>query len=91
LAEHGVRRFIVTAVARDGLMGGPDLKMLEAVRDAVPGASVTASGGIASLDDIRALASRVFDAAILGRALYEGAFTFQAALAATRIARPDGD
>ena len=50
-------------------------------RAAVPGAAVIASGGVGSLADIAALAGRGFEAAILGRALYEGAFTLAEALA----------
>lgn len=90
LAGHGLRRFIVTAVARDGLMVGPDLDVLEAVRTTVPNLAIVASGGIASLDDIRALASLGFEAAILGRALYEGAFSLaQALTAASGGTRPE--
>ena len=82
LSEVGVRWFAVTAIARDGQMGGPDLVLLEAVRAAVPGAAIIASGGVSSLADIRELASRRFAAAITGRALYEGAFTLREALTA---------
>jgi phosphoribosylformimino-5-aminoimidazole carboxamide ribotide isomerase len=82
LAEAGVRWFAVTAIARDGQMSGPDLDLLDAVRTAVPGAAIIASGGVGSLADIRELASRGFDAAITGRALYEGAFTLPEALEA---------
>jgi len=84
LAQAGVRWFAVTAIARDGQMSGPDLELLEAVREAVPGAAIIASGGVSSLPDIRELAARDFAAAITGRALYEGAFTLPEALAAAR-------
>ena len=82
LAEKGVRWFAVTAIARDGQMSGPDYELLEAVRTAVPGAAIIASGGVSSLADIRELATRGFDAAITGKALYEGAFTLAEGLAA---------
>jgi phosphoribosylformimino-5-aminoimidazole carboxamide ribotide isomerase len=82
LADMSLRWFAVTAIARDGAMTGPDLELLERVRAAVPGASIIASGGIASLADIRALASRGYTAAIVGRALYEGAFTLPEAIEA---------
>ena len=75
LAEKGLRWFAVTAIARDGQMSGPDYELLESVREAVPGAAIIASAGVSSLDDVRELAARGFDAAITGRALYEGAFT----------------
>jgi phosphoribosylformimino-5-aminoimidazole carboxamide ribotide isomerase len=82
LAERGVRWFAVTAIARDGQMSGPDYELLEAVREAVPGAAIIASGGVSSLADVRELARRGFPAAITGRALYEGAFTLTDGLAA---------
>ena len=86
LAETGIRWFAVTAIARDGQMSGPDLELLEAVREAVPGAAIIASGGVSSLADIRELAARRFEAAITGKALYEGAFTLAEALEAAENA-----
>jgi phosphoribosylformimino-5-aminoimidazole carboxamide ribotide isomerase len=82
LADAGMRWFAVTAIARDGQMSGPDYDLLESVRSAVPGARIIASGGVSSLADIRELTARRFDAAITGRALYEGAFTLKEALTA---------
>ena len=82
LAAAGVRWFAVTAIARDGQMSGPDYDLLESVRTAVPGAAIIASGGVSSLADIRELAARRFEAAITGKALYEGAFTLPEALLA---------
>ncbi len=82
LASAGLRLFAITAIARDGGMQGPDLELLSSVRAVVPQATVIASGGVASLDDIRALADAGYEAAIVGRALYEGAFTLSAALEA---------
>ena len=82
LAEKGLRWFAVTAIARDGQMSGPDYQLLEAVRVAVPGAAIIASGGVSSLADIRELAARGFEAAITGTALYEGAFTLAEGLKA---------
>jgi phosphoribosylformimino-5-aminoimidazole carboxamide ribonucleotide (ProFAR) isomerase len=52
------------------------------MREVVPGASVVASGGIGSLDDIRGLAARAYEGVIVGRALYEAAFTLPEGLAA---------
>jgi phosphoribosylformimino-5-aminoimidazole carboxamide ribotide isomerase len=85
LAAAGIRWFAVTAIARDGQMSGPDYDLLESVREAVPGAAIIASGGVSSLADIRELAARGFDAAITGRALYEGAFALPEALQAARM------
>jgi 1-(5-phosphoribosyl)-5-[(5-phosphoribosylamino)methylideneamino] imidazole-4-carboxamide isomerase/N-(5'phosphoribosyl)anthranilate isomerase len=77
----GVPRFVYTDVARDGMLQGPNVEMLRRVADATT-AHVTASGGVSSLDDLEVLAScheRV-DAAIVGKALYAGAFSIEEAL-----------
>lgn len=71
LADQGVTTFEATAIDRDGLMGGPDLELLGRLVGLGRGA-VIASGGIASLDDIRAVRSIGCSGAIIGRALYEG-------------------
>ncbi|MDX1511819.1 MAG: 1-(5-phosphoribosyl)-5-[(5-phosphoribosylamino)methylideneamino]imidazole-4-carboxamide isomerase [Nitriliruptorales bacterium] len=79
----GVPRFVYTDVAKDGMLQGPNLDMLRQVADATD-AAVTASGGVASLDDLVAIADvheRV-DAAIVGKALYAEAFTIEEALEA---------
>lgn len=81
--QMGVARFVFTDIGRDGMLAGPNLERLREVADATT-AHVTASGGVASLDDLRALATchpRV-DAAIVGKALYAGRFTLDQALAA---------
>jgi phosphoribosylformimino-5-aminoimidazole carboxamide ribonucleotide (ProFAR) isomerase len=81
LADAGVTTFEVTAVARDGGLGGPDLDLLgHAV--GLAGGDVIASGGIASVDDLRAVRDLGCRGAIVGRALYEGRFTLADALAA---------
>jgi 1-(5-phosphoribosyl)-5-[(5-phosphoribosylamino)methylideneamino] imidazole-4-carboxamide isomerase/N-(5'phosphoribosyl)anthranilate isomerase len=85
--DMGVPRFVYTDVARDGMLQGPNVEMLSRVADATT-AHVTASGGVSSLDDLAALATchpRV-DAAIVGKALYSGAFTLAEALATTEEA-----
>ena len=82
--EMGVPRFVYTDVAKDGMLAGPNVEMLRRVADATD-AHVTASGGVSSLADLEVLAgchARV-DAAIVGKALYSGAFTIEEALAAT--------
>ena len=81
----GVPRFVYTDVAKDGMLQGPNLTMLAKVAEA-SGAAVTASGGVSSLDDLRALATvhdRV-DAAIVGKALYADNFTVAEALKVCR-------
>jgi phosphoribosylanthranilate isomerase len=83
--EAGCRRFVVTDTASDGMMKGPNVTLLAAIA-ARTAARVTASGGIATLDDLRRLRALVpdgVDAAIVGTALYTGAFTLAEALEAT--------
>lgn len=86
LNKVGCSRYVVTDVAKDGMMSGPNLSLLKEVADRTT-AKVTASGGISSLDDVRAIHSLIdsgVDSAILGKALYARAFSLQEALAATR-------
>lgn len=80
-AAAGVRRLLVTGTSRDGSMSGPDLALLESVLPC--GLPVLAAGGIASLDDVRALASLGCEGAVVGSALWRGAFTVLEAVAAT--------
>jgi phosphoribosylformimino-5-aminoimidazole carboxamide ribotide isomerase len=77
----GVRVVLLTAIDRDGTLEGPDLELVRSVRAAIPGLTLIASGGIGTLEDLRALADLGCDGAILGRALYEGRFTLPEALA----------
>jgi phosphoribosylformimino-5-aminoimidazole carboxamide ribotide isomerase len=82
---EGVSALIVTEIGRDGTMEGPDLDQLGAVLEAT-GVDVIASGGVGTLDDIRALAGltrggRALAGIIVGRAIYEGRFTVKEALA----------
>jgi 1-(5-phosphoribosyl)-5-[(5-phosphoribosylamino)methylideneamino] imidazole-4-carboxamide isomerase/N-(5'phosphoribosyl)anthranilate isomerase len=89
LTELGVARVVVTDIATDGMLSGPNLELLRAVADATT-AAVTASGGVASVADLVALAGlhpRV-DAAIVGRALYTGDVDLAEALAAVAAVAP---
>lgn len=82
----GAARIIYTDILRDGMMIGPNLEMTRAVARAVT-IPVTISGGVSSLDDIRAaraLEADGVDEIIIGRALYLGAFTVQEAVTAAR-------
>ena len=85
-ADVGVAALVVTEIGRDGTLEGPDLEGLAAVL-AATSIDVIASGGVGSLDDLRALdrleaGGRVLAGASVGRALYEGAFTLTDARAA---------
>jgi phosphoribosyl isomerase A len=89
LDAAGCRRFVYTEVARDGMLSGPAIDSLERVLAATE-RPVIASGGVSSLDDLRALAplaARGLEGVIVGKALYAGRFTVAEALATLR---PDG-
>jgi len=82
LEDAGCARYVVTDVTKDGTLQGPNLELLQQVMDRTP-KPVIASGGIASLDDIVALRELVpngLEGAIVGKALYAGAFTLAEAL-----------
>ena len=76
---QGARTVIYTDVARDGMLTGSDVAGARAL--AAVGLDVIASGGVASLDDVRAIRDAGLAGAIVGRALYEGRFTLSEALA----------
>ena len=84
LVQRGVRWCVVTAVARDGMLGGFDLDLLREVAAAAPGLKLVASGGAGTLEHLRALASSglPIEGAIAGTALYEGKFTVGEGMAA---------
>ena len=79
--DAGVAAIIYTDIDRDGAMQGPNIAATEALARAV-GIPVIASGGVSSLDDLRALRdTQVIAGAISGRALYDGAINLSQALA----------
>ncbi len=82
LEAAGCSRYVVTDVTKDGTLKGPNLDLLRQVTSRTP-KPVVASGGVSSLDDIAALRELVplgVEGAIVGRALYAGAFTLAEAL-----------
>jgi phosphoribosylanthranilate isomerase len=84
LDSQGCARYVVTDVTKDGTLQGPNLELLRQVC-ATTSAPVVASGGVSSLDDLRALAGLAplgVEGSIVGKALYAGAFTLPQALAA---------
>jgi len=86
LEADGCARYVVTDVTKDGTLRGPNLDLLRDVCDRTD-APVVASGGISTLDDIRALADLVpigVEGAIVGKALYAGQFTLEKALEVAR-------
>ncbi|WP_431984565.1 bifunctional 1-(5-phosphoribosyl)-5-((5-phosphoribosylamino)methylideneamino)imidazole-4-carboxamide isomerase/phosphoribosylanthranilate isomerase PriA [Streptomyces qinglanensis] len=84
LDSEGCARYVVTDIAKDGTLKGPNLELLRTVCAATD-RPVVASGGVSSLDDLRALAKLVpegVEGAIVGKALYAKAFTLEEALEA---------
>jgi len=84
LDREGCARYVVTDVNKDGMLQGPNLDLLRDVCSRTD-APVVASGGVSTIDDLTAIATLVDDGvegAIIGTALYTGAFTLEDALAA---------
>ena len=92
LDAAGCARYVITDVLKDGMLKGPNLGLYRDVCAATR-APVVASGGVASLDDLRALAGLTrlgVEGAIVGKALYAGAFTLEEAIAAVSAVGPAG-
>lgn len=86
LDKDGCARYVVTDVRRDGTLTGPNVDLLRDVCAATD-RPVVASGGVSTLDDLRAIAALTphgVEGAIVGKALYSGAFTLPEALATAR-------
>jgi phosphoribosylformimino-5-aminoimidazole carboxamide ribotide isomerase len=86
LGKRGIRRFVYSSIERDGMLTGPDYDEVMEVADTVRGTFVY-SGGVASLDDLRALAALRqvnLSGVIVGKALYEGRFTVAQGIDALR-------
>jgi 1-(5-phosphoribosyl)-5-[(5-phosphoribosylamino)methylideneamino] imidazole-4-carboxamide isomerase/N-(5'phosphoribosyl)anthranilate isomerase len=82
LEQAGCARYVVTDVTKDGTLRGPNIELLEEVLSRTD-RPVIASGGVSSLDDIaalRALVPQGLEGAIVGKALYAGAFSLAEAL-----------
>jgi phosphoribosylformimino-5-aminoimidazole carboxamide ribotide isomerase len=84
LRASGVQRFVYTDIARDGALRGPNLSALQAMQAAIssisPHTALIASGGIASIADLQAIAHLGIDGAIVGKALYTGAIDLAQAI-----------
>lgn len=79
MEELGVPNLIFTDISRDGTLQGPNLAMLTALQDAV-NCDITASGGIACLEDIQNLADLDLYGAITGKAMYSGSLDLKEAI-----------
>jgi phosphoribosylformimino-5-aminoimidazole carboxamide ribotide isomerase len=79
-AERGAKHLLCTDIKRDGMLAGFNLDLYRYLATAVPSLAVQASGGVRSLDDIRAAREAGARGVILGRALLEGRFSVAEAL-----------
>ncbi len=77
--QLGVRSFLITSIAQDGMLNGPDLQTLSAA-SLYPNAKIIAAGGIGSIGDLAALKEIGVEGAVIGKALYEGCFTLKEAI-----------
>lgn len=73
----GLKECIVTDISRDGMLEGPSSALYERLQGAFPELSFTVSGGISSMDDIRALDAMGLKKVIVGKALYEERITLK--------------
>jgi phosphoribosylformimino-5-aminoimidazole carboxamide ribotide isomerase len=80
-AERGARHLLCTDIDRDGMLAGFNLQLYRHLAETAPHLAVQASGGVRSLDDIRAAREAGAKGVILGRALLEARFTIEEALA----------
>ena len=80
-AARGAHHLLCTDIERDGMLAGFNLDLYRHLADSVPQLAVQASGGVRSLDDIRAAREAGAQGVILGRALLDGRFTVEDALA----------
>lgn len=85
LAAAGVPRFLYTDIGRDGTLSGPNLPALKAMVDAVD-RPLIASGGVGEIADVAAVRATGAEAMIIGKALYEGAFSLRAAMQSSTMA-----
>ena len=74
---QGLRECIVTDISRDGMLGGPASALYERLQQDFPALSITVSGGVSGMDDIRALDALGLRKAIVGKAFYEQRITLK--------------
>ena len=83
MAGLGVERLLYTDIARDGMLTGPDMETNSSLVKET-GMAILASGGVASVEDIRRLVATGVEGMIVGRALYTGAVSLAEAIAAAK-------
>ena len=72
--DLSVGSLLVTGIDRDGMLTGPDLELVRAVRNLAPRTELIASGGVAALEDLDRASTAGADAAVIGKALLDGRF-----------------
>ncbi len=70
--DAGVKNVLCTEISKDGTLSGPAIALYEEVMDAYPDLHLIASGGVSSIDDIKALDAAGIPAVVFGKAIYEG-------------------
>ena len=70
--DAGVRNVLCTEISKDGTLAGPAIDLYKEMMTAYPGLHLIASGGVASIDDIKALDAAGIPAVVFGKAIYEG-------------------
>ena len=84
-AEHGFRHALVTDISLDGMLTGPNFALYHDLAARFPGVAVQASGGVATLADLKALRAQNAAGAIIGKALLEGRFSLADAILETAL------
>ena len=75
--SQGISHVLCTDISRDGMLAGPSTELYESIMQAFPQCQLIASGGVSSIDDIRALEATHVPAAVFGKAIYEGRIDLQ--------------
>ena len=70
--DAGVKNVLCTEISKDGTLAGPAIELYSKVMNAYPGLHLIASGGVSSIDDIKALDKAGIPAVVFGKAIYEG-------------------
>ncbi len=74
---EGLQEVICTEISRDGMLGGPAFNLYKSLQTEFPSVAFTASGGISSMDDLRALDAMGMPRAIVGKAIYENRISLE--------------
>jgi phosphoribosylformimino-5-aminoimidazole carboxamide ribotide isomerase len=80
-ADSGLRHLLCTDIRRDGMLAGPNTALYETIRGLAPGVQLQASGGVRDLDDVLAARDAGCAGVVLGKALLEGRFQLDEAIA----------